>query len=334
MSNKRTKPFTVADSGTGVSAPVANSILVGNGAGAAVVVTSPAATGVPLVSGGAAANPSFSVATIAGGGTGTNTFVAYAPICGGTSTTGALQSVASAGTSGQVLISNGAGALPSWTSVGGGGSFLTQVVQQIFTSDGTYTPTAGMDYCIVEAVGGGGGGGGTPNAASQFASGGGAGGYSRSVFSAATIGASKAVDIGAGGAGVAANNGSAGSDTTLGTTLLVAKGGGGALKTDANYFAYKVGAGGVAGTGDFTCPGGHGYVGFYVGTSGNGGNSQYGAGGLGVAYDVATTTGVAGNNGTGYGSGGGGAYAGSANATNRAGGNGMPGVMIITEFLF
>ena len=58
------------------------------------------------------------------GGTGSGSFVEYSPICGGTSTTGPLQSVVSLGTSGQVLTSNGPGALPTFqpSSGGGGGS--------------------------------------------------------------------------------------------------------------------------------------------------------------------------------------------------------------------
>ena len=47
------------------------------------------------------------------GGTGRATATAYAVICGGTTATGALQSITSAGTTGQVLTSNGVGALPT-----------------------------------------------------------------------------------------------------------------------------------------------------------------------------------------------------------------------------
>lgn len=57
------------------------------------------------------------------GGTGDATFTAYAVICGGTTSTGSLQSVASLGTSGYVLTSNGAGALPTFQAAGGGSSF-------------------------------------------------------------------------------------------------------------------------------------------------------------------------------------------------------------------
>lgn len=48
------------------------------------------------------------------GGTGVATTTAYAVQCGGTTSTGAFQAVSGLGTSGQLLTSNGAGALPSW----------------------------------------------------------------------------------------------------------------------------------------------------------------------------------------------------------------------------
>lgn len=56
---------------------------------------------------------------VANGGTGTTSATAYAVQCGGTTSTGAHQSVASVGTSGQVLTSNGAGALPSFQNAAG-----------------------------------------------------------------------------------------------------------------------------------------------------------------------------------------------------------------------
>lgn len=51
---------------------------------------------------------------VAGGGTGLASATAYAVLCGGTTSTGAFQSIASVGTAGQVLTSNGAGALPTF----------------------------------------------------------------------------------------------------------------------------------------------------------------------------------------------------------------------------
>jgi hypothetical protein len=41
-------------------------------------------------------------------------------LCGGTTATGAYQSIASVGTAGQILTSNGAGALPTFQAAGGG----------------------------------------------------------------------------------------------------------------------------------------------------------------------------------------------------------------------
>lgn len=60
---------------------------------------------------------------VANGGSGRSTNTAYAVICGGTTTGGAEQSIASVGTAGQVLTSNGAGALPTFQAAGGGSSF-------------------------------------------------------------------------------------------------------------------------------------------------------------------------------------------------------------------
>ena len=56
---------------------------------------------------------------VANGGTGRTTNTAYAVICGGTTAGGVEQSIASVGTSGQVLTSNGAGALPTFQAAGG-----------------------------------------------------------------------------------------------------------------------------------------------------------------------------------------------------------------------
>jgi hypothetical protein len=51
---------------------------------------------------------------VGSGGTGVTSATAYSVQCGGTTSTGAFQSVSGLGSSGQVLTSNGAGALPTW----------------------------------------------------------------------------------------------------------------------------------------------------------------------------------------------------------------------------
>ena len=69
------------------------------------------------------------------GGTGATSATAYAVQCGGTTSTGAHQSIASVGTSGQVLTSNGAGALPTFQSI------ITDWVAYTPTFTGFGTPT-------------------------------------------------------------------------------------------------------------------------------------------------------------------------------------------------
>lgn len=135
---------------------------------------------------------------------------------------------------------------------------------QSFTSSGTYTPTSGMLYCIVEAWGAGGGCGGTANTSSSqvcVSGAGGGGEYIRTTFSAATVGASQTVTIGSGGtAGTAGDNaGGNGGNTTLGS-LLTAHGGsggaGGAAITNTSNYTYVSGAsGGSGGSGDLVISG-------------------------------------------------------------------------------
>lgn len=61
---------------------------------------------------------------VADGGSGRSTATAYAVLCGGITATAAHQSIASAGTSGQVLVSNGAAALPTFQTVAGTGDVV------------------------------------------------------------------------------------------------------------------------------------------------------------------------------------------------------------------
>lgn len=217
----------------------------------------------------------------------------------------------------------------TWTPVD-----TTTIRIQVFTGSGTYTPHANMVKCLIEAVGGGGGGGGVAgDGQAQSGGGGGAGGYSRKLCTAADIGASKTVTIGAAGtAGSAGNNaGGAGGDTSVGS-LCIGKGGsggGGGGTTTAG----SAGAGGVAGTGDVAATGSPGAPGMYgvasaiISQSHSGGSSPFGGGGAGRTPSSST---LAGNAGTGYGSGGSGA-ASHNHGANAAGGAGRDGLVIITE---
>lgn len=118
--------------GNGTSAITATAItqfnvLTGGASNAPNSVAPSATSGIPLISQGAASQPVFGTAVVAGGGTGVTSFTAYAVICGGTTSTGALQSIAGVGTAGQVLTSNGAGALPTFQASTG------KLVQRVYT---------------------------------------------------------------------------------------------------------------------------------------------------------------------------------------------------------
>jgi len=83
---------------------------------------------------------------VAGGGTGVSSLTAYAPIFGGTTSTGAVQS-GTVGTSGQVLTSNGAGALPTFQAAPGSRTPSVQTV----SSASTVTPTFSDDIVDITA---------------------------------------------------------------------------------------------------------------------------------------------------------------------------------------
>lgn len=85
--------------------------------------------------------------TVAKGGTGRTTATAYALLCGGTTATGAHQSIASVGTAGQVLTSNGAAALPTFQNATGSGT-----VNSGATNDLAYYAGAGTTISPVVAA--------------------------------------------------------------------------------------------------------------------------------------------------------------------------------------
>lgn len=237
------------------------------------------------------------------------------------------------GSIGQVLTSTGPTSAPIFQTPGST-TFVVNI--QAFLSSGTYTPTGGMAYCIVEVLGGGAGGGFANGGSTVSAGGGGgAGEYRRGYFSAATIGASQTITIGAGGTGSFQANtpGQNGGNTSFGS-LMTAFGGSGGLygagsTTSSIGNGSPGGSGGAGGT--FFSTGGQGETGFcivlagsQVGIGGQGGNSVYGGGGRGFNN-------ASGENGQSHGSGGaGGCKIGGGTAN---GGNGSAGCIIVTEYI-
>lgn len=233
----------------------------------------------------------------------------------------------------------------------GPSSGFTSVVIQTFTGDGTYTPTAGMKYCVVEVVGGGGGGASAVDTSMTTGSasgggGGGAGGYAREVFSAATIGASKSVTVGAAGAAGSASDGGTGGTSDLGG-LVQATGGVGGSRTESSPNGYlSTAMGGLAGVGsggnvnNYSQSGGAAFSAAITvgavqipqyGISGQGGSSMYGSGGRSAISDPNGASTPTGNAGLGYGSGGSGGT--GDGITFADGGAGTAGIVIVTEYI-
>lgn len=106
--------LTGTASGNTTYTPNNHGVVLSSATNAMTVLAPNASTVFPLVSGGTGADPSWAGLTVGGGGTGVTSNTAYAVLCGGTTSTGAIQSIAGVGTSGQVLTSNGAGALPTF----------------------------------------------------------------------------------------------------------------------------------------------------------------------------------------------------------------------------
>jgi hypothetical protein len=301
-----------------------NTVLLGQGT-ATIGTAGPGTDGQTLI-GNTGADPSFEAIGTKSG------LTAYSVICGGITSADAFQNVSGVGTTGQVLTSNGAASLPTWQTSSTG----TGVNVQVFVANTTYIPTAGMQYCIVEMVGGGGAGGGaeaTGGAEYSEGSGGGGGEYAYGFFSAATIGASQSVTIGAGGIAASGTTGGNGGNTSLGV-LMSANGGtgGGTIPASASG-GLAGGAGGTGGSGgNFRVPGHQGWNAYMVvvggiGISGSGGDSHYGSGAPDTVGDSSP-----GSAGSGYGAGGGGG-GNAASQSAVSGGNGTSGIIVITEFL-
>jgi len=211
---------------------------------------------------------------------------------------------------------------------------------QVFPTSGTYTPSSGLVEAMVYAIGGGGSGGGSTNSSPSTASaggGGGSGGTTQALLSAAQIGASQTVTIGAGGVGASGTSGTGGGTTSFGS-LLTALGGGPGNATAGTAVSIVVfgGAGANAGTVSSgtainVAPGSVGQY-AYLDISGDGVSGSGGASTIGGGAFPVTGSAVNGNNGVANTGGGGSGAINFGSTGSMTGGNGGSGYVIVIEY--
>lgn len=230
----------------------------------------------------------------------------------------------------------------------------TFTVQRFTTGSGTYTPTAGTKFIIVEMCGGGGGSGAASVTTGTIAiSGpGGAGAYVKFSMTASQIGASLSYAVGGGGAGGAAGASPGAGGTGVATTFgsWTANGGTGSAGAAAGTTQSNGGSSGTItnGTGTLILSNRANSGSCFVFSSGSVYIMNIHQGGTNflsvpAGNYIASVTNVSGSGSTngngslpsGYGYGGYGicAYSGTGGAaTNAAGSVGTAGIIIVTEY--
>lgn len=221
------------------------------------------------------------------------------------------------GLSGATLVTNGSKTLAMKYAPG------TLLNIQVFTANGTYTPTVGTTKQLVYCTGGGGAGGSNPSTSSGYTASGGGGGATTVTLASMT--GNQTVVLGLGGIAGGTTTGGA---TTIGTLGAL----GGLAGLAGNASGVDGGAGGaLSGTYTYGITGlaGEGAFNGTTNRSGAGGGTMWGNGAPGVI--VTGGTGINGKNATTPGAGGGGA-ANGASASASLGGQGANGVVIIYEY--
>lgn len=210
---------------------------------------------------------------------------------------------------------------------------LTAPVVRVYNANDTWNKPAGLKCVSVEIQAPGGGAGAARNGGSgdtSLGGGGGGGGYGKKIIAAASLASTETVTIGAFGTGSTDGttpNGTAGGTTSFGAHLSIT--GGGVGQSIDSGGSGTGGAGGISTGGDLNVVGQAGGTGGLLGaTSGGSGGATV----LGYTTFPPISQG-SGSAGIGYGSGGAGAVRTGTNGT-QTGGNGAPGVAIVTEYYF
>ncbi|EFB1785273.1 carbohydrate kinase [Escherichia coli] len=209
---------------------------------------------------------------------------------------------------------------------------------QVFTSSGLYTPTPGTKKAIVEVQGAGGAGAGTNSPATMCAASGSgtSGAYAKAIIDNPTP---QQVTVGSGGKGGVDNpagNGNAGGQSSFGSLVTAIGGLGGEAMTAGTgvwsaFFSGTMPAVQFTGANIFGRGCGMPTISLRLGGvfsySGNGGDSIFGAGGIGSRGQSR------GGDGVGYGAGGAGANVNGGIAGSFTGGDGVDGVVIVWEYM-
>jgi hypothetical protein len=207
----------------------------------------------------------------------------------------------------------------------------------IFTSTDTWEKSDGARSIRVQVQAGGGAGGGcVATAAGEVCAGGGGSGgaYAESMLLANSVDASVTVTVGTGGAGGTGTGGN-GTTSSFGSLVSASGGvGGGSTGTAASNAGISgATAASQVMVGDIQINGQGGGAGMRVPTGvtmgGMGGSSALGGGGRGCSAAGAQVAGVS---GMGYGGAGGGACSGTTADGAINGGDGAPGIVIVTTY--
>jgi hypothetical protein len=310
-------------------------------------------SGVPITgSGTIAMTYSGTALPIANGGTNSTS----TPTAGGAAYgTGTAYAVTAAGTSGQVLISNGASA-PAYSAnlvvssnnvdasantggfipptgttgqrpsspVAGTTRYNTTLNQYEVYSGIAWIGLTSQVYTASYLMVAGGGGGGSGQTGVNQGAGGGAGGYLSGSSLSLTVGTTYTVTVGAGGAAPSSSIGSNGTDSSITGLTTAVGGGGGGYSTNGAAGGSGGGGGGIIGTGGAATSG-------QGSNGGNANGSSYGGGGGGAGAVGSSSNGVGGiglqssitGTATYYAGGGGGGFGGSGSPAGGLGGGGQ-----------